>query len=387
VNVETALTSPLSRRLFVVGGLGVLAGCARGRDADRAETTDPSVDEADTTSSLTETTAPAPTTAESLAPVDSVPPTSDAPATSAATEPTGPTPWAKADFAALDSFFVDTDGQAVAIYEAGELVHEWYSDGDSSFARDIASAQKSVLSLLVGIAIDDGLLSLDTLVDSVIGDDWSRGDTSTVTVFHLLTMTSGLDNRLRSRAAPGEAWLYSAAFANLFTVVEQVSGLELNEFATTRLFDPIGAGGATFVARPDLPGLAGVGLEATASQLAAVGLMVLGHRTPVVSEAWLASSFAPSQELNPSYGLLWWLNGQPMHVVPEGRQIDGPLIPTAPAGLVAALGKDDQKLYVSRELDLVVTRLGDKADPSAPLALSDFDAELWSRLIAERDRA
>ena len=41
----------------------------------------------------------------------------------------------------------------------------------------------------------------------------------------------------------------------------------------------------------------------------------------------------------------------------------GPLIPTAPADLVAALGKADQKLYIPRALDLVVARLGDKADP------------------------
>ena len=58
----------------------------------------------------------------------------------------------------------------------------------------------------------------------------------------------------------------------------------------------------------------------------------------------------------------------------------GPLIPTAPADLVAALGKADQKLYISRELDLVVARLGDKADPESRPALSTFDAALWTML-------
>jgi hypothetical protein len=58
----------------------------------------------------------------------------------------------------------------------------------------------------------------------------------------------------------------------------------------------------------------------------------------------------------------------------------GPLIPTAPVDLVAALGKGDQKLYVSRALELVVVRLGDKADPESRPALSTFDAALWAIL-------
>ena len=47
---------------------------------------------------------------------------------------------------------------------------------------------------------------------------------------------------------------------------------------------------------------------------------------------------------------------------------------------MAALGKADQKLYVSRELELVVARLGDKADPESRPALSTFDASLWAML-------
>ena len=58
----------------------------------------------------------------------------------------------------------------------------------------------------------------------------------------------------------------------------------------------------------------------------------------------------------------------------------GSLIPTAPVDMVAALGKADQKLYISRDHDLVVARLGDKADPESRPALSTFDAALWTML-------
>ena len=59
---------------------------------------------------------------------------------------------------------------------------------------------------------------------------------------------------------------------------------------------------------------------------------------------------------------------------PAPHPRSGSLIPTAPADLVAALGKADQKLYISQELGLVVARLGEKADPESRPALSTFDA-------------
>jgi hypothetical protein len=95
---------------------------------------------------------------------------------------------------------------------------------------------------------------------------------------------------------------------------------------------------------------------------------------------YLTEAFASSQQHNPSYGLLWWLNGKAKH--PQGGKIvDGPLIPTAPPDLVAALGALGRKVYVVPSLDLVVTRLGD--EPA-----KDFNDELWRRLsLAAAHRA
>jgi hypothetical protein len=54
---------------------------------------------------------------------------------------------------------------------------------------------------------------------------------------------------------------------------------------------------------------------------------------------------------------------------------------------VAALGKDDKKLYLVPSLDLVLVRLGDRAPISggvSPAAISTFDNALWTRLMAAR---
>lgn len=58
---------------------------------------------------------------------------------------------------------------------------------------------------------------------------------------------------------------------------------------------------------------------------------------------------------------------------------NGQLTPNAPADMYAALGKNDQKIYVVPSQKLVVIRMGDSAG-NVQLAVSSFDNELWGRL-------
>jgi hypothetical protein len=83
----------------------------------------------------------------------------------------------------------------------------------------------------------------------------------------------------------------------------------------------------------------------------------------------------PSQPLNPSYGLLWWLNGQARFQL-AGATVSQPgsLIPSAPRDLVAALGALDRKCYIVPSLGLVVTRLGDQTGEA-------FNNEFWKLLM------
>ena len=58
---------------------------------------------------------------------------------------------------------------------------------------------------------------------------------------------------------------------------------------------------------------------------------------------------------------------------------DGKLIPNAPNDLFAALGKNDQKIYVIPSKSIVVIRMGNKATTET-LTLSSFDNELWKKI-------
>jgi len=360
-----------SRRALLLGAVGTAVGARLLSACDGA-----AGNERASTPAMSSTTAASSTTAS---------PTSTTP--TVRSDPTvapSPSAWESADFAPLDAFIESTDGEAFAIWENGAMVHEWYRS-DASYTRDIASSQKSILSLLVGRAIGDGLVQFDTPIDDVLGPQWTpHGQSTGITVEHLLAMTSGLDDRREVVTPPGERWIYSGAFAALFDVLTTITGRDLNDVAQEWLFDPAGASNSLFYERP--AGIATpIGLRSTVPDLIAIGQLVLDGGSPGLGAGWLDRSFAPSQAFNRSYGLLWWLNGRESLMLPgPDVRFPGMLVPSAPAGLVAALGMDDQKLYIVPEHRLVVARLGGRAVPSSEAARSPFDVDLWERLIALR---
>ncbi|MEM9053372.1 MAG: hypothetical protein AAGC47_15065 [Bacteroidota bacterium] len=107
--------------------------------------------------------------------------------------------------------------------------------------------------------------------------------------------------------------------------------------------------------------------------------------TAILSDSeYISDLTTPSQNLNPSYGYLWWLNGQPGHMFPlDPTTYEGSMIPSGPDDMYMALGANDQKIYVVPSQSLVVTRQGDAASEMT-LAGSTFDEELWS-LISNLD--
>ncbi|MFT6937528.1 MAG: hypothetical protein ACJA1N_001832 [Saprospiraceae bacterium] len=87
-----------------------------------------------------------------------------------------------------------------------------------------------------------------------------------------------------------------------------------------------------------------------------------------------------SQNINPAYGYLWWLNGKSQYMLPSTQVIfPGKLVPNAPDDMFSALGKNDQRIYVIPSESMVVIRIGNSAQASN-LALSSFDNELWEKI-------
>ena len=97
----------------------------------------------------------------------------------------------------------------------------------------------------------------------------------------------------------------------------------------------------------------------------------------LVSPEYIHESTASSQDLNPSYGYLWWINGQPS-VLRGDRKIEGPMNPEAPSDMFAAQGALGRKCYVAPSRDLVVVRLGDSPER---VGKKRFDNEFWRLLM------
>jgi CubicO group peptidase (beta-lactamase class C family) len=119
--------------------------------------------------------------------------------------------------------------------------------------------------------------------------------------------------------------------------------------------------------------------------MARFGLLLLNKGTwngtaILADETYFNTQINTSQNLNLSYGYLTWLNGKTSYMLPNLQNVfNGAMMPNAPADMYAALGKNDQKIYVVPSQNLVIIRMGNSAGNSQ-LALSSFDNELWGKL-------
>jgi CubicO group peptidase (beta-lactamase class C family) len=266
-------------------------------------------------------------------------------------------------------------------------VEEYFNGSTAESVHTLQSVTKSVTSLLLGIAVEQGAVpSIDRPVISFFPeypdlrnlDDRKRA----MTLRDILTMRTGLDwsedpyagsplqtlNTDRTewirfvldwpmREAPGTRFEYnSGGVIVLGGIIYNTTGLAADEFARRNLFDPIGVGPATWYAGgPNgLPHMGG-GLNLRAKDMARLGYLVLrdgrwGTRQ-VVSPAWLAASLVPAV-LRPrtfagypvDYGYLWWL--LPL----DGRGATGLRDET----IYTAAGAQGQWIFVIPKYDLVV---------------------------------
>jgi len=254
--------------------------------------------------------------------------------------------------------------------------------------EDVASTQKSLTALLVLMAARRGLLRLDDPVKAHLGAGWSTassGREAGITVRHLLEMTSGLGEELDYQRPAGEFWKYNAAaYHRLLPLVEAAAGKPINDLTSDWLTSPLGMSDTRWIDRKFIHPGAPLGLATTTRDLARFGLLILAQGSwreslQLAETEDIAELVRPSQTLNPSYGLLWWLNGQSSYTRPLGGDpLAGPLFTSAPADLVAAMGTFQRRVYVVPSLDLVVARMGyTKVLPSGP-----FDEVLWAALSA-----
>lgn len=303
--------------------------------------------------------------------------------------------WNSEALAPLLDFLEEKNTKGFIVLHNGKIVVESYMNGHSQTSNWYwASAGKTLTSTVVGIAHDEGLINLSDPVSTYIGKKWTSASPEKELLInskHLLTMTSGLDEKLGDEVSPqnlqyvadaGEKWVYHNVYVKMQDVVAQASDLTWDAYFNSRLKNAIGMNGV-WTKLEDL----NVFWSNTRS-MARFGLMVLAkgkwQETQIVSESFLKEATTATQKHNLAYGYLWWLNGKISYVLPGiPFEFQGSLIPNAPDDLIAALGKNDQKLYVVPSKNLVIVRMGEVANSNTPtFGLSGFDNELWGYINA-----
>jgi CubicO group peptidase (beta-lactamase class C family) len=305
--------------------------------------------------------------------------------------------WNEAAIGPLKDYLAGTGTRSFMILVDGRIVMEEYFAGhDASATWPWNSAGKTLLTAITGIARQSGLLDVEDLVSAHVGTGWTATTTEQedlIEVRHLLTMTSGLDDsrqlvvpaNLTWVANAGERWSYHNVFQVLFEVVAAAADQPFAGYFDAHLRDRIGMDGVWNV------GPIFTIYHSTTRSMARFGLLALNQGRwdgeQIVDEEWFTDSTRSSQDINPSYGYLWWLNGKASYMVPGGQDVyTGPLVPNAPADMHAAMGAEDQRLYVVPSRAMVIVRMGEASDPDHPsFALSGFDNDLWERIDAVID--
>lgn len=291
------------------------------------------------------------------------------------------------------SYAEQTNSFALLIWHDGHLRVEQYMNGalPESTTRS-NSMHKTVLALLVGVAIRDGHISG---IDAPVGDyitEWSDDPRGEITIGNLLAMSTGLQtfsreggqesewlrfNRdveaeelLLSRKAlrkPGTDFEYLNVNSDLLGLaLRRAVGTRYSDFLSSQLWQPIGADTAYVLPIGEHgSAITAANLLARARDWLRIGLLIKDDGQfagqQIVPSDWVKQMVTPS-ETNPNYGMQVW---RASPYVAERYYNDakkGFMVPaSAPAladDLVYLDGFGGQRVYVSKEEDLVIVRLG-----------------------------
>lgn len=259
-------------------------------------------------------------------------------------------------------------------HQGERILERYYAGRTASQPANMKSASKSVISALVGIAIDNGYInSVEEPVATFFPafthpqspELWQQ-----LTVRDLLTMQAGLqstsgrnygrwvvsDNWVETAlsrpfiAEPGSDMIYSTGSTHILSaILTRATGMSTREFAQQYLASPMGFRMAYWSQDPQGIYFGGNDMEITPRQMLAFGELYLNNGTfnnsQIVSSDWVQASHQ-SHATSPRgqgrfYGYGWWL-----------REMAGMLVPLA-------WGYGGQLIFVVEEYDLVIVATSD----------------------------
>ena len=204
---------------------------------------------------------------------------------------------------------------------------------DLTHIEHIHSCTKSIISLLYGMIFEEESIQRPVLD---FFPEYIRNDNSQVTVYNLLTMTSGMDwsdnpnidskhlpyeqnwvKYILSKKItikPGTQWNYNSGGSQLLSVImEKQLKSPLRTYASKQLFSPLGIHNYTWLDSNDGYLTAGWGLHLSVFDITKLGYLVLNNGKwndkSIISNHWIQESTTRKVKVNNdfSYGYQWWI--------------------------------------------------------------------------------
>jgi CubicO group peptidase (beta-lactamase class C family) len=297
---------------------------------------------------------------------------------------------------------VDHRLASMLVLRHGKPVLEQYWNGyNKDSLHDLRSATKSITSLMVGIAIDKGMIEgVNEPISKHLAASYPAAPAlqHNITLAHLLTMRSGLACNDWNTTSPGneekmyqtEDWVHfflnlpaattpgaqtnycTGGVVALGRVIAEASKRTIPNFAEQFLFAPLGVAGARWASfdkqrQTD----SGGHLYLRPRDMAKIGQLVLQqgkwNGDQLISADWIAQSTRQHTGYltGGQYGYLWWI----MQVDFKGRIVN----------VHFADGNGGQYIFVVPELDLVAVFTGENYNSNK----AELPKQLMSKLIIQ----
>lgn len=259
---------------------------------------------------------------------------------------------------------------------------------------NIWSSTKSVVSMLAGIAVTQGKLSVDAPIRRYLPAGLGDAAHRAITVRDLLTQASGLQQAAVSELAPGAPaadtnlvdqalavpvqykpgtyFQYSQYTPDLLAyVIQRAVGEDLQAYAQRYLFGPVGIKPGDYFWLRDRSGntYGFANLYLPPDDFARLGLLMENdgawNGRQVIAPGYVAAAHQPSAT-NACYGYLFWLNRAPCTgpSLPSRQTFDVTPLAGLTSQAYAMVGFLQQNNFIDPSLHLVVTWTGTFGDAS-----------------------
>lgn len=298
--------------------------------------------------------------------------------------------------AALDqavAYGEETGSHALLVYrDDGIELEKYYPGYNADSIAQTQSMHKSVLAILVGIAIEDGHIGSIDDPAALYLPEWAGDDRAKITIKHMLRQTSGIDFAtvginplggfyqlmlgadvtsaaldLPLAVEPGAQFDYNSAIPqNMGLIIQRATGERYARYLSQALWRHIGAPDAYVVLDSDEKSMPRTSccLDATARSWLHIGLLHLNEGRigdqQVVPAQWIRDIATPG-DINPNYGYFTWLGSEHDQFRHYNRKTSVRVFHSEPyvaEDVIYFDGFGGQRVYVIPSYRLVIVRTG-----------------------------